>query len=78
MSANCALGLGNLRPMDWFWSPMLHDAEITGMVPNPLERYSIGYPTEGVKCDDGSFTLTIGHSESKIQLAILRGLCSCH
>lgn len=36
------------------------------MYANPLERYSIGDRTEGIKFDcDGSLTLTIGHGEPK-------------
>ena len=34
------------------------------MYTNPLERYSIGDRTEGIKFDsDGSFTVTISHDE---------------
>ncbi len=50
--------------MNWFWSVTLYDAETTAMYANPLERYSIGDRTEGLKFnDDGSLTLTIGHGE---------------
>ena len=55
---------GNFPPVNWFWSVTLYDTKTTAMVPNPLERYSIGDRTEGIKFDDdGSLTLTIGHSE---------------
>jgi hypothetical protein len=55
---------GELPPVNWFWSVTMYDAETTAMVPNPLERYSIGDRTEGLKFDDdGSLTLTIGHAE---------------
>jgi hypothetical protein len=55
---------GGLPPVHWFWSLTMYDADTTAMYPNPLERHSIGDRTEGVKFDDdGSLTLTIGHSE---------------
>jgi hypothetical protein len=55
---------GKFPPVNWFWSVTLYDAETTAMVPNPLERYSIGDRTAGLKLDDdGSLTLTIGHAE---------------
>jgi hypothetical protein len=55
---------GKLPPVNWFWSVTLYDTETTAMYPNPLERYSIGDRTEGLKFDDdGSLTLTIGHAE---------------
>jgi hypothetical protein len=55
---------GEFPPVNWFWSVTLYDAETTAMYPNPLERYTIGDRTGGVKFDDdGSLTLTIGHAE---------------
>jgi hypothetical protein len=55
---------GEFPPVNWFWSVTLYDAETTAMYPNPLERYTIGDRTEGIKFDDdGSLTLTIGHAE---------------
>jgi hypothetical protein len=55
---------GKLPPVNWFWSLTLYDAETTAMYPNPLERYSIGDRTAGLKfSDDGSLTVIIQHSE---------------
>jgi hypothetical protein len=55
---------GKFPPVNWFWSVTLYDSETTAMVPNPLERYTIGDRTAGLKFDDdGSLTLTIGHAE---------------
>jgi hypothetical protein len=55
---------GEFPPVNWFWSLTMYDAETTAMYPNPLERYSIGDRTEGLKFDDdGSLTITIGHDE---------------
>lgn len=55
---------GKFPPVNWFWSVTLYDTETTAMYPNPHERYTIGDRTKGIKFDDdGSLTLTIGHTE---------------
>jgi hypothetical protein len=53
-----------LPPVYWFWSLTLYEVETTAMYANPLERYSIGDRTEGIKIDeDGSLSVTISHDE---------------
>jgi len=51
---------GELPPVEGFWSLTIYDAATTAMVPNALERYSIGDRTEGlVYTEDGTLTICV-------------------
>ncbi len=53
---------GQLPPVDAFWSVTLYDSRSRLMVHNPIERYSIGDRTPGLRYgDDGSLTLHVQH-----------------
>lgn len=53
----------DLPPVDAFWSVTLYDAD-RFLHANPLERYSLGDRTRGLKRDpDGGLTLVIGHQQ---------------
>ncbi|MEZ5660749.1 MAG: DUF1254 domain-containing protein [Burkholderiaceae bacterium] len=54
---------GQLPPVNAFWSLTLYSANDNMLVANPIERYSIGDRTPGLRPDpDGGLTLTIQHS----------------
>jgi hypothetical protein len=51
-------------PCRAFWSVTMYDAEDFFLVANPIDRYSIGDRTPGVRtADDGSLTLVLQHDE---------------
>jgi hypothetical protein len=52
----------HLPPVDAFWSITLYDSETRLMVDNPINRYSIGDRTPGLRHgDDGSLTIRVQH-----------------
>jgi hypothetical protein len=54
---------GALPPVNYFWSLTMYDAKTQVPVHNPIERYSIGDRTPGIKVsDDGSLTIYIQHA----------------
>jgi hypothetical protein len=52
----------NMPPVGAFWSTTMYDLEKRLMVANPINRYSIGDRTAGLRYgDDGSLEITIQH-----------------
>jgi hypothetical protein len=55
------LHLATPPPVDAFWSLTMYDVPDFYLVANPIDRYSIGDRTPGLKIgDDGSLTIYIG------------------
>ncbi|WP_295797673.1 DUF1214 domain-containing protein [uncultured Microbulbifer sp.] len=53
---------GKLPPVDYFWSYTMYRLPERFLVDNPLDRYSIGSSTKGLKHNpDGSLTLYFSH-----------------
>jgi hypothetical protein len=53
---------GKLPPVNWFWSITLYDLKTSLLYSNPINRYSIGDCTEGIKYNkDGSLEIYIQH-----------------
>jgi hypothetical protein len=51
---------GQLPPVRFFWSVTMYDLNTRLLVENPINRYSIGDRTEGLKYgDDGSLTINV-------------------
>ena len=54
----------HLPPVKAFWSLTMYDLPNYYLVANPIDRYSVGDRTPGIKYgDDGSLTITIQHDE---------------
>lgn len=54
----------SLPPVKYFWSLTMYDAKNLLMVEKPINKYSIGDRTEGLKYnEDGSLTLYLGNKE---------------
>lgn len=55
---------GQLPPVDFFWSVTMYDRETGMLVANPIDRYSIGNRTTGLKfAEDGSLTIWLQHAK---------------
>ncbi|MFF1571135.1 DUF1254 domain-containing protein [Leifsonia sp. NPDC058292] len=53
-----------LPPVDAFWSMTMYSTPEYYLVDNPIDRYSIGDRTAGIRfADDGSLTITLQHDE---------------
>jgi hypothetical protein len=51
-------------PVDVFWSLTMYDLPDFYLVANPIDRYSIGDGTPGLRRDnDGSITIVIQHEQ---------------
>jgi hypothetical protein len=62
-SKSYELHLPTPPPVDAFWSLTMYDVPRFYLVANPINRYSIGDRTKGLKYgDDGSLTIYIGNS----------------
>ena len=60
---------GRLPPVEAFWSVTLYDFESRLMVHNPIDRYSIGDRTPGLRHGpDGSLTIHIQHEQPAADL----------
>lgn len=63
-SNSYTLTLNPPPPVGAFWSVTMYNVPEYYMVDNPINRYSIGDRTEGIKyADDGSLTITMSHEE---------------
>lgn len=61
-SKRYALRFASPPPCDAFWSVTMYDAQDFYLVANPIDRYSIGDRTPGLRRDaDGSLTLVLQH-----------------
>lgn len=57
---------GQLPPVKFFWSITMYDTNTQLLIHNPINRYSIGDRTKGVKYnEDGSLTIYFSHKEPK-------------
>jgi hypothetical protein len=53
---------GAWPPVDFFWSITMYALPARGLVPNPIDRYSIGDRTPGLTADaDGGLTIWLSH-----------------
>jgi hypothetical protein len=53
---------GALPPVDFFWSITMYALPDRGLVANPIDRYSLGDRTPGLKADaDGGLTIWLQH-----------------
>ena len=63
-SGRYELRFASTPPCDAFWSVTMYDTPDFYLVANPIERYSIGDRTPGLRTnDDGSLTITMQHGE---------------
>ena len=63
-SGSYELRFASTPPCDAFWSVTMYDTPDFYLVANPIERYSIGDRTPGLRAnDDGSLTITMQHGE---------------
>lgn len=63
-SSTYTLHLDPTPPVGAFWSLTMYDVPNFFMVDNPIDRYSIGDRTPGLRYeDDGSLIITISHTE---------------
>jgi len=59
---------GQLPPVDAFWSVTLYDSVTRLMIENPIDRYSLGDRTHGLRYNtDGSLTIFVQHSSPGAQ-----------
>ena len=55
-------GPGQLPPVDLFWSITMYELPDRNLVANPIQRYSIGDRTKGLKADaDGGLSIWLQH-----------------
>ena len=54
---------GHYPPADAYWSIAAYDAESNFLMPNPIDRFSIGSKTDGLVYDDGSLVIHIASGE---------------
>jgi hypothetical protein len=63
-SGRYELRFASTPPCDAFWSVTMYDTPDFYLVANPIERYSIGDRTPGLRTnDDGSLTIAMQHGE---------------